>query len=317
MRKSTIGSLFSGIGGLDLAAQWAGFETAWFVEKEPFCQQVLAKHWPNTPIHSDVFDCKCLPHVDVIVGGFPCQPFSVAGKRQGSTDERFLLPEMLRIIDEVQPYAVLFENVPGFPSLNHGAEFKQLLGALAEMGFDAEWGHLRASDFGAPHQRERWFCVAYTVRNGNGDSGNGGTCSNQKQHGEPPKREWLNKQFGTIGNGQVVGNASSLRCEFDRTQSGIAGECEDKGRLLEFTGTGNRQSESRLGRDVDGLPAGMDFVGWPARPNEPQYAYEPPRVSPSAPNRTARLKALGNAVVPQAAYPLMVAIHEWLENNYA
>jgi DNA-cytosine methyltransferase len=159
----TILSVFAGIGGLDLAAHWAGFETIGFIEREPFCQKVLANHWPGVPIHSDVFECHDLPHVDVIVGGFPCQPFSVAGNRKGADDERYLLPEMLRIIREVKPYAVLFENVPGFPSLNDGAEFKYLLRALAEMGFDAEWGHIRASDSGAPHQRERWFCVAYST----------------------------------------------------------------------------------------------------------------------------------------------------------
>jgi len=89
-----------------------------------------------------------------------CQPFSVAGNRQGKDDERYLLPEMLRIIDEVQPYAVLFENVPGFPSLNDGAEFKYLLGTLAEMGFDAEWGIVGADDLGALHRRERIWIVA-------------------------------------------------------------------------------------------------------------------------------------------------------------
>src|SRR5689334_18845521 len=109
-------SVFAGIGGLDLAAHWAGLETVGFIEHEPFCQKVLTKHWPHVPIYSDVFDYHDIKHVDVVCGGFPCQPFSVAGKRKGTKDERYLLPEMLRIISEVKPYAVLFENVPGFPS---------------------------------------------------------------------------------------------------------------------------------------------------------------------------------------------------------
>lgn len=289
-----IGSLFSGIGGLDLAAQWAGFETVWFVEKEPFCQKVLAKHWPGVPIHSDIFDCHDLPHVDVIIGGFPCQPFSVAGKRQGANDERFLLPEMMWVIREVKPYAVLFENVPGFPSLNDGAEFKQLLRALAEMGFDAEWGHLRASDFGAPHQRERWFCVAYANRISSRASGASGMGKRTAD------------SFAPSGESSGLGYTSSTRLE---------GRNRYQPALAELTRPSNGQPESRLGGNTHGLSAGVDFAGWPARPNEPQYDYEPPRVAESAPNRTARLKALGNAVVPQAAYPLMAAIREWLERQ--
>lgn len=159
----TVGSLFSGIGGFDLAARWAGFETAWFVEREPFCQQVLSKHWPGVPVHGDIYETHDLPYVDVITAGFPCQPFSVAGKRLGSEDERFLIPEMLRVINDVQPRVVFLENVPGFASLNDGAEFKQLLRALAESGYDAQWQHLRASDVGAPHRRERWFLLAYAT----------------------------------------------------------------------------------------------------------------------------------------------------------
>lgn len=318
----SVGSLFSGVGGLDLAAQWAGFETAWFVEKEPFCQQILAKHWANVPIHGDVFDCHNLPHVDVVIGGFPCQPFSVAGKRQGSNDERYLLPEMLRIISEVKPYAVLFENVPGFPSLNDGNEFKQLLRALAALGFDAEWGHLRASDSGAPHQRERWFCVAYAHSQRLSES-TGQQCAGEivgsdshVAYSNGGRREQCNSQQWCIQITDATGDetmehSDSERCEELDAPTGV-GEVGFDTRRSDSQRDNGRQSESRLGGTADGLSAGLDFVGWPARPSEPQYAYEPARVSTGTPNRAARLKALGNAVVPQVAYPLMVAIHEWL-----
>lgn len=161
MKKYSIGSLFSGIGGFDLAAESVGFVTSWFVEKDKFCQTLLAHHWPSVPIHGDIFNCHTLPRVDVITGGFPCQPFSRAGKQLGRKDERFLLDEMLRVISEVKPYVVLFENVSNFATLNHGDEFKILLRSLAALGYDVEWGYLRASDFGFPHERERWFTVAY------------------------------------------------------------------------------------------------------------------------------------------------------------
>lgn len=340
MGKPTLISLFAGIGGLDLAAHWAGFDTVRFVEKEPFCQKVLAKHWPNVPIDDDVFTSHP-GYADVICGGFPCQPFSVAGAQRGRDDERFLLPEMLRIVDEVKPYAVLFENVPGFPSLTDGREFKYLLGTLAEMGFDAEWGHIRASDIGAPHQRERWFCVAYAreirrgqrrnnrqerplLHNVNGDASQGQSERQGRQRG-----------IGAIG--EVVADAESgRRSAFGTNESEgrstgsstrsstTMGNTELSGRnritrrrsgaqLADgYTQSGAQQAQPRVCRASHGLPSWLDFVGFPARPGEQQHAYEPPRTAPSTPTTNARIKALGNAVVPQVAYPIFAAIAEWL-----
>lgn len=297
----TLGSLFSGIGGIDLAAQWAGFETAWFVEKEPYCQKVLARHWPGVAIHDDVFECRNLPHVDVIAGGFPCQPFSVAGKRQGANDERYLLPEMLRIVSEVKPHVVLFENVPGFASLNDGAEFKLLLRALAEMGFDAQWGHIRASDVGAPHRRERWFLGAYSA------------ITNERRKNQ---RRWAAIQ--SRGSNSSLDNASGAGLE-GRAQTGNApGSGQERNEFVTGYGaaSGSGAAQSRLGRNADGLPCGMDEHRWPARPGQPQHDDEPPRVTHHKTNRAARLKALGNAVVPQVVYPLFVAIKEWLDHSH-
>jgi len=287
--KHSLISLFAGIGGLDLAAHWAGFETIRFVEKEPFCQEVLAKHWPNVPIDNDVFTSHP-EYADIICGGFPCQPFSVAGNRQGRGDKRFLLPEMLRIVDEVKPYAVLFENVPGFPSLTDGRAFKYLLGTLAEMGFNAEWGHIRASDIGAPHQRERWFCVAYTTSAGlEGRNGSEPALGEHTEHAET-----------------VVGNTE--RGGRNRITRGRSGAQLADG----YPQSGRRQAQSKLRGAAHGLPGRLDFVGFPARPNQSQYPYEPPRTALSTKETTSRIKALGNAVVPQAAYPLFAAIAEWL-----
>ncbi len=251
----TIGSLFSGIGGLDLAAHWAGFETAWFVEKEPFCQKVLAKHWPNVPIYDDVLNVSYPPSVDVIVGGFPCQPFSVAGQQRGEKDERYLLPEMLRIVDEVKPYAVLFENVPGFTKLHDGNSFKYLLRALAEMGFDAQWGHIRASDVGAPHQRERWFCVAYSE--GVNDRRNSRTVAN------PPSHSWQQNDGSVLsGSGETMADTASLRCERhpegqrqDRFQQGRTSELA-RGNLLNWATPQARdwKGETGVNRHSDNLP---------------------------------------------------------------
>lgn len=305
----TIGSLFSGIGGLDLAAHWVGFETVWFVEKEPFCQKVLAKHWPNVPIYDDVFNVSYPPSVDLIVGGFPCQPFSVAGTRKGADDERYLLPEMLRIIREVKPYAVLFENVPGFTSLTDGAEFKFLLGALAKMGFDAQWGHLRASDVGAPHQRERWFCVAYTKQYGNGNGRGGRIDSNQERDSSQIKRGWNDQQPRVVSHGGTMGDTELSG--LNRFSWGRSGAQLADG----YTQSRWGKTQPSIRGTAHGLPTRLDFVGFPARPGEPQHAYEPPRTAPSTPTTNARIKALGNAVVPQVVYPILEALMEWLEGD--
>lgn len=320
----TVLSLFSGIGGLDLAAHWAGFKTVGFIEREPFCQKVLAKHWPDVPIHDDVFNYHDTTHVDLVVGGFPCQPFSVAGNRKGADDERYLLPEMLRIISEVKPYAVLFENVPGFPTLNDGAEFKYLLRSITEMGFNAEWGHLRASDFGSPHRRERWLCVAYTQHNGQItgpiQTGDGSQFQHQQERPHSPQ------QFAGSGTPDAMAYPQGQGFDWGKWQQtdDTKGNHQRHGQFADRTDDGivigqprfrptTRRTQSRFRGTADGLPRWMDFPGWPARPNEDQYSYEPPRVVFEAiADREARLKALGNAVVPQVVYPIFLSLHDWL-----
>lgn len=157
------GSLFSGIGGLDLGLERAGMTCAWQVEADPYCQKVLTKHWPDVPRHGDIreVDPNALEPVDLICGGFPCQPHSLAGKRLASGDERDLWSEFARIIRGVGPRWVLAENVPGLLSSERGSFFGRVLRDLAELGFDAEWESLPATAFGAYHERWRVFLVAY------------------------------------------------------------------------------------------------------------------------------------------------------------
>jgi len=296
----SVGSLFSGIGGIDLAFEWAGFTTAWQVEKEPFCQRVLANHFPQAARYSDIYECHNLPHVDVVTAGFPCQPFSDAGLKRGVNDERFLVPEMLRIIGEVQPYAILLENVPGFASINDGAIFRELLRLLAQMGYDAEWGRIRASDMGATHRRERWFCVAYA----------------QSNYDKRERRTMANpaSQTGKQNDGRFVGGSYPVMGDTQR--SGRSGQSwRGTGAQLEdgYTRDG-RQVKPRMGRNAHGVSGRVDGLEhkFPAPPGYTQADYEPPRVSTQSKDRAARLKALGNAVVPQCVYPLAVAIGEWL-----
>lgn len=173
-----VGSLFSGIGGLELGLERAGMETVFQVEIDPYAQKVLAKHWPHVPRFSDVREVGAhnLPACDVLCGGFPCQDISQAGARLGIDEgERSgLWREFARLIRELRPQYVILENVRAIlaPLLDADgavvapAPAARVLGDLAACGYDAEWDCLPASTFGAPHQRDRFFAVAYPHREG-------------------------------------------------------------------------------------------------------------------------------------------------------
>ena len=158
-------SLFAGIGGLELGLERAGMTTVGQVEIDPYCRLVLARHWPEVPRHDDVrttaewWAAEPRPRVDVVCGGFPCQPFSTAGLRNGTNDERWGWPWMAAVIRSVRPRYVLVENVAAL--VRDRDAFGWVLGDLADLGFDAEWAVLPASDFGAPHRRERVYLLAH------------------------------------------------------------------------------------------------------------------------------------------------------------
>jgi DNA (cytosine-5)-methyltransferase 1 len=152
---------FSGIGGFSLAARWlGGIETVAFVEREPFCQRILAKHWPTVPIHDDICTFNPEPHsADIVCGGFPCQDISQAGKGAGLAGSRSgLFYELLRVVRLVGPRYIVLENVAAITYRG----MDDVLGALAEAGYDAEWACIPAAAVGACHRRDRWWCVAYT-----------------------------------------------------------------------------------------------------------------------------------------------------------
>ena len=155
-----IGSLFTGYGGLDLAAeQFFNAKTAWYSEIEPAAVKILAEHYPDIPNLGDVtlIDWATVPRIDVLIGGYPCQPFSQAGKREGANDERHFWPFVKTAIDALRPRYVVLENVRGHLSLGFG----DVLSDLSRVGYSARWGVVRASDVGACHRRARVFIVAY------------------------------------------------------------------------------------------------------------------------------------------------------------
>lgn len=152
--------LFAGIGGIGLGLERAGMSVVGQVEIDPFCQRVLVRHWPEVPRHDDVRTCidwwrsEPRPSVDLVCGGFPCQPFSTA-------DERWGWPWMADVVRALGPRFVLVENVAAL--VRDRDAFGWMLGDLADLGFDAEWTLLHASDLGAPHPRQRLYLVAYTT----------------------------------------------------------------------------------------------------------------------------------------------------------
>ena len=350
------GSLFAGIGGLDLGLERAGMECVWQVEIDDYCQRVLARHFPDVARFRDVRDChgieacpvaypddnrqssplgqeslawvrktdsrsepccpSCLPCVDLICGGFPCQPVSHAGKRRGDKDERWLWPEFLRIIREVRPRWVLAENVPGLLSVDSGRLFGGILRDLAESGYDAEWNIVSAADVGAPHLRERVFIVAHANSDGAGERRDGDALRRDArticQGGDSQSAEDTGTDADegghvphalTLGRGRRADNEGAQGAGGDGpTASGVA-DANTGGRVgwPRVFGQGWRgeptdgdwwSTECRLGIHPDGISPGLDCGGWECGI---------PRVVKGQRDRVNRLRALGNAVVPQVA----------------
>lgn len=178
----TVGSLFSGIGGFDLGFERAGFEIKWQVEIDPFCRAVLAKHWPDVRRYEDVRTVGSeLERVDVVCGGFPCQPVSRSGKQLAQADDRWLWPEFRRLICDLRPRYVVVENVPGLFDGGMG----DVLGDLADLGFDAEWSVVSLCALGAPHPRARVLILAYPARNDEPHSRVGSHPDQRFQEGRP------------------------------------------------------------------------------------------------------------------------------------
>jgi DNA (cytosine-5)-methyltransferase 1 len=186
-------SLFSGIGGIDLAAEWAGFRTVAFVERNPFNQEVLRKHWTEVPIiddvrkvTTDVLKANGIARVDLLSGGFPCQPFSTAGLRKGGDDDRYLWPEMARVIREINPRWVLGENVPGIRTNDSGRVFGTVVADLAQMGYRVGWSSYGTDSIGGTQPRERVFIVAYTHGGRREERHSESGCVQQRDQGYLP-----------------------------------------------------------------------------------------------------------------------------------
>lgn len=275
-------SLFSGIGGIDLAAEWAGFSTVGFCEIDAFNQAVLRKHWPNVPIWGDVRGITVeslrlagVEHVHLLTGGYPCQPFSQTGKQRGDEDDRYLWPEMRRLVATLRPLWVVGENV-----LNHiHVGLDEVLADLDGLGYASQAFVIPACAVGAPHRRDRVFVVANAIGDRHEASRSGGNCGHEAISGRGVRQGYI--QAAAVTGGGPLGRR----------------------------GASTRATESGLGGSTDGLSAWLDEHRWPAYPGEQQHDWEPARLKDAAqPYRIERLRSLGNAVNPRQVYPLLKAI---------
>lgn len=221
-------SLFSGIGGFDYAAELMGWQNLFHCEWNSFCQKVLAYHFPNSIAHHDITKTDFTIYrgrVDILTGGFPCQPYSVAGAQKGTADERHLWPEMLRAIREIQPSFVVGENVPGLVNWSGGLVFEQVQADLEAEGYEVTPFLLPASGVNAPHQRERiWFIAfnrEYFIKNSNED-GRGGEQRKEKSN---KRRQW---NIGAGNNQSIPTNHAETGYASDTT--GIRRKRDDRKR---------------------------------------------------------------------------------------
>ena len=194
----THASLFSGIGGFDLAAEWSGFTNVFNCEWEEFPRKVLKHHFPKADQHGDIKEFNAAQYngrVDILSGGFPCQPFSVAGKRKGTEDERYLWKEMLRVIGECKPCYVVGENVRGLVNWSEGLVFETCCSDLEAIGYSVQSFIIPCCAVNAPHRRDRVWIVAHSD-NFRASSRHGEV---QSKNGEVPKRD-NNAQFGNASN---------------------------------------------------------------------------------------------------------------------
>ena len=318
-------SLCTGIGGIDLAAEAAGMRIVGQVELDEFCNRVLAHHWPRVQRARDLYEVTGdeWGAIDLVVAGFPCQPASLAGKRRGQHDARWLWPEVARIIRACQPAWVLLENVPGLISLG----LDDVLSDLDSAGYESAACVYPAAAVGAPHERERVFIVAHTTRHlwrssrhdgyqtSDGASDCDAVAHANSQRRLQPQRRFTHERRRTGNRSEGVGLA-------DASGTGLEGQqwAKHEGRGIRPTDSGTRQTQSRVGVAAHGLPRRLaGHSGWPARPGEAQHEWEAPRVVPASdrtPGRAAKLKALGNAVVPAQVLPLLLAIAEtWARSS--
>ena len=327
----TVGSLFSGIGGLDLGLERAGMQVIWQSEIDPYACKVLSKHWPEVVNHGDIkkINWEEIERPNVICGGYPCQPFSTAGKRRGEEDPRHLWPWVREAISQLRPDYAILENVRGHLSMGG----LSVVAELASIGYDCEWRVVSAASVGANHRRDRIIIVAYPQSQyGNvGDNhtrvsaqsetlselGNSGGTKNVAYPDSTSKQQQHQRQIQESNFGRCCEDVADT----DREQWNVRGHLNGSGKVTEWDsiqspisgssgsipntdirqiGWGHRGLQSNRGtvfERANNLRGKEGYAGWQWWETEPDVG----RVAHGIPSRVDRLRGLGNAVVPQVA----------------
>jgi len=304
-------SLFSGIGGFDLAAEWMGWTNIFNCEIEPFPQKILKYHFPEAITYGDIKQTDFSVHrgtIDILTGGFPCQPYSVAGKRLGKNDERHLFPDMLRAIDEIKPTWVVGENVRGLVSWNDGMVFEETQADLEAQGYEVQSFILPAAGINAPHKRDRLWIVAHANnQTSNPDATNtthdrrGGRRSQEREG----QREWL---LQGERQGRAMGSEAQRRSREQSDSNAHSEVSQRRDNQGETTGATYTQigvespDGARSWQDFptqppvcggdDGIPRELDAITFPKW-------------------RKESIKGYGNAIVPQIAYRIFKSIEAY------
>ena len=283
-------SLFSGIGGFDLAAEWMGWENVFHCEINKYCQQILKQHFPKSILYADIKKTDFKEwngKIDIVSGGFPCQPYSNAGKRKGKEDDRHLWPEMLRAIREIQPAWIVGENVAGLLNWNGGMVLNEIKTDLENSGFEVfPPCILPACGKNAPHRRDRLWIVAYSRHNSERKATHSSTNERSEFAAIHTERQGR-KSKAVLNNGFC----DLHRDATDTNNQGLQRE-QKYGGIEEIRQNGNKQLAGHISPDWEKFPTQSPVCGG----------------NDGIPNRVDRIKALGNAVVPQVVFEIFKAL---------
>jgi len=310
-----LGSLFSGVGGFELAAAWMGWENVFSCEINPFGRKVLQYYWPKAKHYEDIKKTDFSIYrgrIDILTGGFPCQPFSLAGNRKGTEDDRHLWPFYLKTIQTIRPRWVVGENVYGLINWDGGLVFESIQADLEAEGYEVIPIVLPACAINAPHRRDRIWFIAY--RNVHGFNGCNG------KHEELSSEGWVDALNDTIKN-EGEGNATDSNSKRwrERNITAKSGNEEFDSRNVMHSGSTGKQRE-HIGRqgegELNGSDSGNGIINWENFPTQSPICSGNDEFSSRLDGitfpkwRNESIKAYGNAVVPELVYELFKVINE-------
>lgn len=314
------GSLFSGIGGFDLASEWMGWDNKFHCEWEDFPRKILKHYWPEAESYGNIKETDFTiwrDRIDILTGGFPCQPYSSAGKRLGKEDDRHLWPEMLRAIREIKPRWVIGENVRGLVNWNEGLVFEEVHSELEAEGYEVQSFLLPACGVGAPHRRDRIWFVAFKDPNENGwgsiewkeeseerKLGNISTRDNERIQANNEQARIIAYSDGAIKRNGQGENTQKKEEVWRDEKSDVSRELSSDGNASDSEQKGSQRennweqfpTQSPICGGNDGISSGLDAITFPKW-------------------RKESIKAYGNAIVPQVVYQIFKSIEQF-ENSF-